>query len=288
MTAATDAAQFRLDFIVVGSRKCATTWLYELFVAHPEIRVSTVVKESGYFGRNHSKGLSWYQSLFPDVGSTWLTGEVDAELLRNADTVERIGREFPRARVIAIFRNPADLFFSSFDHAVRKGDLTCSAEEAWRTYPEFRAELQFGTMAQRLLQVFPREQLCLVLYEDIERDPTAVLATLQGFLGLQSPFPSSALDMRVNVSRSARFPGLAKALSRGARAARRLGLHRAVTALKELPGVQRLYKPKDRAMVARERSGALRAEILAEMAPQTAIFAQRSGLPVERRWAASV
>lgn len=58
----------QLDFLVIGSRKCGTTWLYEVFRRHPEICVSAKVKQSNYWCAFFERGQDWYEAFFePDL-----------------------------------------------------------------------------------------------------------------------------------------------------------------------------------------------------------------------------
>ena len=64
--------------IVVGSRKCGTTWLYENFRHDPELTVSKTVKESGFFARPDDRDFEYYEGLFPNKPGKKV--EVDASL----------------------------------------------------------------------------------------------------------------------------------------------------------------------------------------------------------------
>ena len=275
---------FRLDFVVIGSRKSASTWLYELFLRHAEVCVSPVVKQSGFFGRHHEKGLAWYQCLFVDCRAGQLVGEVDPDLISTPEAPERIRRLFPDAKLIAIFRNPADHFYSSYDHARGKGQVAATPEAAWNDEPRFRRELQYGTMMERVYASFPAERVLILFYEHIERDPYAVLTQVSRFLGIRNDFDRELIGTRVNASWSSRSVFFASLLTRGARLARRFDLHRLVDAVKTVPLIRRNYRVKDRGAVQSERQGALRATISADVADELRLFEKLTGQEVARIW----
>lgn len=277
-------APLRLDFAVIGSRKCATTWLYELFLRHPEVRVSALVKESGYFARHFDRGPEWYAGLFEGTGEGRITGEVDPSLITCPEAPARIHAAHPAAKIVAIFRNPADLFFSSYDHAIRKGDTTLPPARAWEELPALREELLFGSMLERILAVFPPAQVLVLFYEQIEADPRAVLTRLSAFLGIRDAYDEAQLGTRVNVARSARSPLAAKLLSRAARVARRAGLHALVQGAKRLPLLTAVYRPKDREAVAAEREGALRGRILGALREELIRFGRLAKVDPAREW----
>lgn len=255
---------------MVGSRKCATTWLYELFLLHDECCVSRTVKQSGFFTKYFDKGRDWYFNHFTGYTNNQIVGEIDADIITTSGSIERVHMVSPEAKIIAIFRNPADLFFSSYEHAFRKGDVNDPPEIAWEKYPQFYNELKFGSMIETIFKQFPPDQVLVVCYDDIDKSPLDTLRQIAKFLGIKSSFEVSLVDKRINPSRKARFPRLTKILSRVARSARRMGLHRLITRVKKLTKKTESITTREEVEV--NRSGMLRTKILEAMTNEVKLY----------------
>lgn len=275
---------FKLDFVVIGSRKCATSWLYELFLRHPDVCVSPLVKQSNYFGRNYHKGLEWYASLYESKTPGQLVGEVDPDLISVPEAPERIAQLAPDAKIIAIFRNPPDQFFSSYDHARGKGMVSTPPDETWQEDPTFRHDLSYAAMLQRIYASFPKERVLVLFFEEIDRDPLRVLGTISRFLGIRNEYEPSLIGTRVNAAWNSRSSVMSRILTGGARLARRLDLHNLVNWVKALPMLRRNFQIKDRREVEAERQGELRRRILTEMAPEIREFGRLANVDVAAIW----
>ena len=55
----------KIDFLIIGAQKSATSWLYDCISEHPQICVPKQKKEIEYIGGELYKknGLEWYFSL---------------------------------------------------------------------------------------------------------------------------------------------------------------------------------------------------------------------------------
>jgi len=268
----------KLDFVVVGSRKCATTWLYELFLLHDEICVSKQVKQSGFFPKHFHKGKRWYFKHFDEYVLGQLVGEVDPDIISSEGSIERVFQFAPKAKIIVIFRNPADLFYSSYEHAFRKGDVSETPEASWEKYPRFYNELRYGTMLEEIYNIYPKEQVLVLNYEDILNNSKSALEDISQFLSICSTFDPVLIQNRVNASRTARFPFLTKCLARLARIARKLGLHSTVIFAKRL--CTNTETITNRNIVDVARSGSLRNTIHRALEEEMELF--RVHAPLEK------
>jgi len=206
------------DFFLVGAMKAGTTSLYDLLGEHPDLYLPRE-KEPFYFlwpdgqgaGRfrvPHRRGFigadSWvvirtrrqYQDLFRRAGPDQLTGEASTFYLPDPHVAERIRACVPRARIIAILRDPVDRAYSaymfqrslgveparSFEAAIeaeRRGDrddwlygwrhLYCSA---------------YSRQLQRYFREFGEDRVLVVDFDDLRRDPHALARRIFTFLGI--------------------------------------------------------------------------------------------------------
>jgi hypothetical protein len=198
------------NFFIVGAPKCGTTALYEYLRPHPNIFMPAH-KEPHYFARDLGtypfiKTLDDYSRLFADAGPRHTSvGEASVYYLRSSTAIANI-REFnPDARIIAMFRNPVDMLHSFHSQLLYMSEESePDFEAAWRMQERRRqgiglppgsrgsflvqyAEVaRFGTQTQRLLSIFPREQVKLILYDDFTASPRTVYEEVIDFLGVPS------------------------------------------------------------------------------------------------------
>lgn len=193
----------KVDFIGIGAPKAGTTWLFNCLSAHPEICTGKV-KEIGFFlNENYEKGLPWYLNHFEHCNTNYVSGEFTPNYLRNAEIVApRIKEHFPNAKLIVSLRNPIERFLSQhyFEYAMgRHGVL--NPEEI----PEERLKriLDQGLYYKNLstfLDLFPENQVLVLIYRDIEENPREQLAKVYKFLGVDPSFIPTNINKRSNVT----------------------------------------------------------------------------------------
>lgn len=218
------------NFFIVGAPKCGTTALYEYLRPHPNIFMPEV-KEPHFFAKDlgtypRIKTLEEYLEIFAESTDEHLrVGEASVYYLRSSVAIANIRAFDPHAKIIAMFRNPVDMVYSLHSQLLyvaeeRESDF----ETAWRLQerrgrgydlpPRSRGSFllqyaqvgQFGTQTQRLLSIFPREQVKLILYDDFAASPQAVYDDLIGFLGI--PHDNRADFPRINDNKRARLSWL--------------------------------------------------------------------------------
>jgi hypothetical protein len=202
------------DFLLIGAQRSGTTTLYDLVCQHPQVRPARS-KELHYFDLHHERGLSWYRSNFPLLPRsgvrTWVTGDSSPFYLFHPLVPDRAAAEVPRARLLAILRNPVERAYSHYQHERAKGREPLAFADAldaeagrtssgWRRAvlglpPTDRTLRSFSYVARgryadqlrRWLAHYQDEQLLVLRSEDLWADQRAVMAGVFAFLGLD-PF----------------------------------------------------------------------------------------------------
>lgn len=118
------------DLIVVGAQRCGTTTLFRLLSGHPGVQRPTLSKGIGYFEDEYHRGPAWYAGHFPLRRSGQLTFESSGYYLFHPLAAERIARDLPGVRVVAMVRDPVDRAHSAHAHELRRGFETESFEDA--------------------------------------------------------------------------------------------------------------------------------------------------------------
>lgn len=208
------------NFIVAGTKKAATTSLYEYLGQHPQIYMSRI-KETKYFAYEphnpaHVKSdrqkypirtLDAYQELFVDVTDEIAIGEASPLYISSLSALQQIYQAIPQVKLIFSLRNPVDRVYSAYIMRVRAGYESRSVEQAMAEDAEAFRERTYHKLLIPWYEHFPREQIKVVLFEDIKRDAVQVMQELYDFLGVDASFAP-------DVSRHHQIGGLPKNQSR--------------------------------------------------------------------------
>jgi len=127
---------------------------------------------------------------------------------------ERIRRVLPRAKLIVSLRNPIDQVYSNYWHLQRQNfnlpdpsKAPLSIEEALRDHGDFLlAPARYATHLARWQAQFPREQLLVILYDDIQRRPSEVLRRAFAFLEVDADFQPPSLTEKGSAVRQGTSP----------------------------------------------------------------------------------
>lgn len=240
------------DFLLLGAAKAGTSALYGQLGQHPEIFVSAL-KEPHFFafescpprfrgppGRDVPMNriavtdIEDYAELFRDAAPRQRAGEGSTQYLYLPDTAAAIARHLPDVRLIAVLRSPAERAYSAFMHLRRDGlepkrDFLTALQleeeriaRRWAPLYHYRHGGYYARQLSRYLELFERERLHIVLYEDYQADPVGVLQGVFAFLGVDASYAPDTHERR-NVTGVYRNP-LARAwqLARRYPAVRRL------------------------------------------------------------------
>jgi hypothetical protein len=194
--------------LIVGAQRAGTTSLYQYLGQHPDVQ-KPVRKELQYFSLHSHKSLAWYRSHFPLVGDgSHQTLEATPYYLFHPAAAARAQRVLPEARILALLRDPVSRAISHYQHNVGLGLEPLSFEEALDAeearlageqerlledsrYPGV-AHRRFsyfsrGCYADQLVQWYrhyDRDQLMVVLSEELFRAPDDVFGAVLRFVGL--------------------------------------------------------------------------------------------------------
>ena len=179
-------------------------------------------KELLFFDYNFHRGADWYRCHFQlererrefehEHGRPSLTGEATASYLTGYWVPGRVRQVVPDVKLIVTLRNPVDRAYSAFQMSRRERLEECASfEEAIaleaerlagelervRSDPRYNPPLppplgywsylyrsRYADHVARWLEVFPREQILFLKFENIASDPWGALEEVHSFLGL--------------------------------------------------------------------------------------------------------
>jgi hypothetical protein len=193
------------NFLILGAQKAGTTALYAYLRWHPDI-TGPSFKEVSFFDRHYAKGERWYRAHMP-LRRRALVGEASPSYLFHPLAPQRVAEMLPRAHLIALLRNPVERAFSHYQHEVALRREELSFEEAIDREPErMRGEVErmlndptyfshawwnytyvsrgrYAEQLERWFAAFPREQLLVVLTDELADDTAGTYRRVLEFLG---------------------------------------------------------------------------------------------------------
>jgi len=186
------------NFLVIGAEKAGTTWLYDRLRRHPNIFIPAV-KELHYFNRKGSnaersgngeaKDLKWYTSHFREAGQEEAVGEVTPMYLCDEAAPSRIHDRLPDVELIACLRYPVDRAYSHYWMARGKGHTGMSFEEVVQSRDvRFIERGRYGRQIERYLDDFDRDQILILIHEEVFDAPSESLNAICSFLGIEDTF----------------------------------------------------------------------------------------------------
>jgi GrpB-like predicted nucleotidyltransferase (UPF0157 family) len=209
----------RPNFFIVGAPRCGTASMYAYLKQHPEIHVS-VDKEPHFFGSDLTpqpgtiREEDLYLQLFAGAGDRPRLGEASVWYLSSQRAPFEIRAFAPAAKIIILLRDPPQMAYSLHSLYTRTGnedlpgfDAALAAEPERRRgnrippgayFPEgllYTDAARYAAKVERYFEVFGRENVHCVLFDDFVRDTAAVYRRTLEFLGVDPRFEAE-LDPR--------------------------------------------------------------------------------------------
>ena len=204
-----------IDFLIIGAAKSATTWLHKSLQSDPT--VSMPDPELHYFSREYQRGHDWYLSQFDRQPPHVRVGEKSNSYLDGPRAPPRVHEALPHVRLIAQLRNPVERAYSDYCMLFRRGEVGRNIDDHLDPRRADGNRFLSGGLYHRqieaYLELYPRERLQILFYEDLRRDPQAHLAAARAFLGLPeasmpTPVTGRVKDKRAGVINPALKPYL--------------------------------------------------------------------------------
>lgn len=177
----------RPNFLGIGSVRGGSTWLHQVLKAHPDFFLPEQRKEIQYFTRFADRDLSWYEHFFKDQAAarTKWRGEITPGYLRGYEAPKRIASLQSVEKLILTLRNPIDRAWSHYRWHLRVSGEEIPFERFYNGAAVLRKLAiengQYHRFIQAYLQYFERDQLLLLVFEELVQEPQQAFAALAEF-----------------------------------------------------------------------------------------------------------
>ncbi|MBW4467253.1 MAG: sulfotransferase [Pegethrix bostrychoides GSE-TBD4-15B] len=188
-----------LDFLVIGSQKCGTTWLFDRLKMHPQLYFP-VGKEGNHWNHQFYQG-KLHQSLYyaamhgsvVELGQ-YLCGEITPEYaVMSLEQIQTLQKHYPNVQIFLMVRNPIERAWSAIKmtyryHQLNLADLNDEQAILAITSGRTAALGQYDQILQTWLSVFDSSQLHLLFFDDLPLNYRDLLSQVCSAVGADDSF----------------------------------------------------------------------------------------------------
>jgi hypothetical protein len=198
------------NFIVIGGQKCGSTYIHDVLEEHPDIYLTP--GETPYFQDPDylETNIIDFEKLFDKAHNYRLIGIKRPDYLAKDECPARIKKHIPDAKLIVILRNPVSRAIAAYYHYIKGGFAPL------RTFNEGMKEILNGNLKhefprtdeiveygfyfkhlQKYFAHFDKQQIHIILLDDLKKDNLNIISQLYDFLGIDSGFmPQKSLNKK--------------------------------------------------------------------------------------------
>jgi len=223
------------DFLVIGGMRCGTTSLFDLLRRQSGIYMPQK-KELHYFDHRNSDlpDLAKYLEMFAPASEAQICGEITPDYLTTPGCDVAIHAVLPKIKLIAVLRDPVERAWSHYQFSRFHSVETHSFNKALDLEEQRLAEMtdhsdiffsyqQRGRYVEHLRRfevLFGKDQLHVLLLEELARNTSEVLVQLLEYLGCVAD-DESAIDVLPSLNSTDSYQAVGRS-GWGARIQRRL------------------------------------------------------------------
>jgi hypothetical protein len=201
------------NFFIVGAPKCGTTAVYTYLKEHPDIFMSSI-KEPQFFADDvlgdlrSVRTLDDYLNCFAGAEREEVIGEASVAYLGSRAALHGIKAFNPSAHIIIMLRSPVEVMYSEYSQRILDTrepsisfEVALKAEEEGKLSPwrrqsgkvvglSLRETVRFFYQVREYFQVFDREKIHIIIYDDLKKDTAGTYVEALRFLGVRQDFQS--------------------------------------------------------------------------------------------------
>jgi hypothetical protein len=199
------------NFLIIGSQKAGTTSLYNILKKHPQVFMPEKKEVNFFFLEGEfRRGIEHYRDFFSDIPSGKTAyGEASPGYICHPQAPARIKEYLPGAKLILTVRNPIERAYSQYwDNRMTLSEphefaqtLDIALDAAYEPgKPGYFSRGAYMQYIYRYLELFPPDQLLVLLFDDLRDDPSKFYRTCFEFLGVDPDFRLPDMERAFNPS----------------------------------------------------------------------------------------
>jgi hypothetical protein len=199
------------DFFIVGAPKCGTTAMYRYLRQHSDVFMPAR-KELHFFGTDLSSPVyvrdkREYLACFSEARGEKRLGEASVWYLYSRRAAREIKEFCPSACIIIMLRNPVDMLYAQHSQFLYNGNEDIEDFEAALDAEEdrkrglriprsahlveglfYRETAKYVQQVQRYLDVFEREDVHFIIFDDLQNNASGTYRKTLRFLRVDEDF----------------------------------------------------------------------------------------------------
>lgn len=185
--------EIKVNFLVIGAARSATTSISNILGSHPDICFSNP-KEPQFFSKsNWNQHLDEYHNLFKEEAKLYGEGSTNYSKFPsfNKNIHSDIFEYNPKMKLIYIMRHPIDRMVSHYKFALERGYAESTIEDDLINNPIYLDTSKYYSQIMPYLEQFGQDHIKFVFFEEFAKNPNTIIDDIFQFLGLSSfNFPS--------------------------------------------------------------------------------------------------
>lgn len=139
-----------------------------------------------------------YNQLYKNVKTELAIGEISNSYILYPGVAQKIYDYNPKSKIVMILRNPVERAFSQYIMNLRQGKMlnknfieeisedAKNPKQGWGANHQYLSIGNYYQQVKWYLEVFPKEQVKIYLFDDYKANPTDILQDLSKFLGVDN------------------------------------------------------------------------------------------------------
>lgn len=181
----------KVNTFIIGVQKGATTSMYEWLMQHPNITGEVFLKDYPFFTKRefYDKGNHFLEDQYRSYTDQKIimTGCVD--YIEDEEGLRRIKEYNPQAKIILQLRNPEERLKSAFKFLNQISlEKHSDINKAVADDAEYLERSLYGKKLEILHEIFAKENIKILLFEEITSDPESAVKEVFEFLDVDPSF----------------------------------------------------------------------------------------------------
>ena len=192
----------KIDFIGIGAIKAATSWIYECLQEHPKIELAPKDQKDKVFffkAKHNIEEFKKYKTYFNKRNI--LKGDFHAAYLTSPEIIDRAKEHNRDMKIVVCLRDPIERAYSEYRFLkFSRGAIWNNLEQGIQEDSRILEHGFYYKYLKDYFDVFPRENILVLIYEDIRKDPTKFIQRIYEFLEVNSDFIAPSMNTKVNLT----------------------------------------------------------------------------------------